>query len=81
MRKKLCTLLPESLTFFETAANQHNLPFTTENKENSGGEKMVVIWIEFNHTTFAMEIVVPFYQELKDNHLNSFNKVFTESHA
>lgn len=81
MRKKLCTLLPENRTFFETAANQHNLPFTAEDKETSGGEKMVIIWIEFNHTTFAMELVVPLYREMKDNHLKSFNKIFTESHA
>ena len=75
-RKKLCVLQPDNVPMFRMAAVSNDLPILQEEDVlNSNEEPCVAIWIEFNYTTLATEIVIPAYQALR----KQFDIVFKNS--
>ncbi len=54
------------LMLFKMAAKEHHLPFVAEHYQNSGGEKLVRIWIHLNHAAYAETFVTPDFKQKRE---------------
>ena len=64
-RKLLCKLLPVNVERFVAIATANFLPILEQQQsKNKNGESVISIWIDFNHTEFAKEVIIPAYNRL-----------------